>query len=74
MTIVIQNCKTHLYLHRNGDWTEDPNAAADFESSVLARSYIQTHHLAQAQIVMRFGDPRYDVVVPISEECRDKAA
>ena len=74
MTIVIQNCKSHLYLHRNGEWTEDAAAAANFGSSVAARSYIQAHGLAAAQIVMCFGDPKYDVVLPISEECRDKAA
>ena len=74
MTIVIQNCKSHAYLDHNGKWTADPNTAVSFASLVLARSYIQSNSLSEAQIVMLFADPKHNVVLPISDECRDKAA
>jgi hypothetical protein len=71
---MIQNCKTMLYLHANDEWTEDRDAAARFPSSAAALTHIHNKRMQDAQIVLFTGKPEYDVVLPISEECREKAA
>jgi hypothetical protein len=70
MTIVIQNCKTNLYLHANGEWTEDVSAAARFGSSAEALQFTLENSLPQVQIVLKFRDEAQDIVLPVSDDCR----
>ena len=71
MKILIQNCKTHLYLKSVSDWTSDPEEAKNFKTSDQAIKICAEHHIPAVQIVLKFDNRAYDVPIPITEECRE---
>ena len=73
MKILVQNCLTHLYLKSLTQWTADPSEAQTFPSSENAILFCTKHEIAAVQIVLKFDPDRYDITVPITEEC-DQAA
>jgi hypothetical protein len=73
MKILVQNCLTHLYLKSLNEWTADPTEAHSFASSEKAILYCSKHEIPAVQIVLKFQPDRYDITVPITEEC-DQAA
>ncbi len=64
MKALLQQPETGLYFKSLGEWTPDPEEAHDFKSSVTARSYCQTQGILNAQIVLKFGAEKYDIVLP----------
>ena len=73
MKILVQNCLTHLYLKSRTQWTTNPAEAQVFPSSENAILYCSRHQIPAVQIVLKFEPDRYDITVPITEEC-DQAA
>lgn len=60
-TIVLQNRESQLYLKGEGLWTSTVEEAAQFEHIADASAFARTTKLSILDIVMSFGDPRYDV-------------
>jgi hypothetical protein len=69
MKILVQNCLTHLYLKSPTQWTADPAEAQAFPSSENAILFCNKHEIPAVQIVLKFDPDRYDITVPITEEC-----
>jgi hypothetical protein len=73
MKILVQNCFTHLYLKSLSAWTADPIDAKAFATSESAILYCTEHRIPEVQIVLKFEPDRYDITVPITEECHEAA-
>lgn len=71
MKILVQNCHTHQYLKAPSDWTPDVNHATDFGNSERALAFCTEHRIPAVQIVLKFDYERYDVKLPITEECKE---
>lgn len=69
MKILVQNCLTHLYFKSLTEWTADPTEAKGFPTSENAILYCAEHEIPAVQIVLKFDPARYDITVPITEEC-----
>ncbi len=59
--IVLQNRDSLLYWKGEGQWTPHVDEAAQFEHIADASTFAQKSKLTVLDIVMNFGDPRYDV-------------
>ena len=59
--IVLQNRESLLYFNKDGQWTPDIKQATSFEHVADASAFARKSKLALLDIVMSFGDPRYDV-------------
>jgi len=59
--IVLQNRESLLYLNQDGKWTSNIEEATRFEHVADANSFARKSKLTLLDIVMSFGDPRYDV-------------
>ena len=68
MLILIQNCETHDYFSHGG-WTSQIECAQHFESSAGALQFIYDNKLDPVQIVLKLGDPKYDLQVAKSKGC-----
>lgn len=64
--IVLQNRLSLLYLKESGEWTPDLSEAVDFTHVMDASSFAHRSEPGNLDIVMTFGDPRYDVRLPAS--------
>ena len=73
MKILVQNCVTHLYLKYLSEWTSDAEEAQNFVSSHRAMIFCAQHRLPAVQIVLKFDSERYDISLPITEECDETA-
>ena len=69
MKILLQNCVNHLYLKGVQEWTAEPSEAKSFPTSENAISYCTEHQISAVQVVLKFDERRYDIQVPISEDC-----
>jgi hypothetical protein len=74
MKILVQNCLTHLYLKSLSEWTPAPSEARTFPSSESAIVYCAEHRIAAVQIVLKFDFDKYDISVPITEECEQASS
>jgi hypothetical protein len=64
--IVLQNRESLLYLQLDGKWTSDMEGAARFKHVTDASFFAREKKMEVLDIVMSFGDPRYDVRLPAS--------
>jgi hypothetical protein len=71
MEIYLQNCRTRHYLKADGTWTPNLGDASRFDSAADATVYCAKHHVNEAQIFLHFGRKDLDMVIPVSQECRD---
>jgi hypothetical protein len=71
--ILVQNCRTHLYLVSLMEWTPNPEKARNFANSEQALAFCTEHRLPEVQIVLKFDCEKYDISVPITVECDEKA-
>ena len=69
MKILVQNCHNHLFLKTLAEWTPEPAEAKDFSSSENAITFCSEHQIPAVQVVLKFDYERYDIKVPITEEC-----
>lgn len=69
MKILVQNCLTHLYLKTPSEWTADSDEAKSFPTSEKAIVYCSKNRIPAVQVVLKFDYARYDISLPITEEC-----
>jgi hypothetical protein len=65
MRILLQQKETGSYLQESGVWTGDPAKAMDFLSSTHAIDFCVTHKVAGVQLVLKFEEQHYDIVLPM---------
>jgi hypothetical protein len=65
MKILLQQKETGSYLQEAGLWTHDPTQAMDFLSSTRAIDFCATHKISGVQLVLKFEEQHYDIVLPM---------
>lgn len=69
MKILVQNCLNHLYMKSLSEWTAEVSQAKEFPTSESALAFCTEHQVPAVQVVLKFDYDRYDIRVPITEEC-----
>jgi hypothetical protein len=67
---VLLRCKTGLFYETANLWTVYPEQAMDFKRILAAIEFAQFARLARLdglEVVLSFGDPRYDIGLPLLE-------
>ena len=70
MRILLQHCRTQLYLRSLGNWTTNPHDALDFQHSQRAIDFARQHDLPGVQIAIKFIDSQFDEVFPLPSGAR----
>lgn len=66
MRVLVQNTFNLEYLRPRKGWTRNHLRALDFEKTARAIEYCVRQRIADAQLVLRFGEDRQlDIVLPI---------
>lgn len=65
MRILIQQKETGLYFKDISVWTRNPAEAMDFLSSTSAIEFCATNKIVGIQLVLKFEEQRYDIVLPV---------
>jgi hypothetical protein len=68
MRILLQQKESGHYLQNDGSWAREIASAQDFLSSTRAIEYCADHHIAGVQLVLKFEEHRYDIVLPMLME------
>jgi hypothetical protein len=68
MRILLQQKETGLYFQDIGAWTREPGEAMDFLSSTSAIDFCVTNRITGVQLVLKFDEQRYDIVLPVTLE------
>jgi len=66
MKVLLQHKETGLYLKEVGVTTADRSEAMDFLSSTQAIEFCSAHRIAGVQIVLRFDEQHFDIVLPMA--------
>jgi hypothetical protein len=64
MRIVLQHKDSGLYLLDANTWTQHSLEALDFVSSTKAIEFCDRHKIDSMQIVLKFDQEKYDIVMP----------
>ena len=65
MKVLLQHKESGLYLKEVGVTTRDRAEAMDFLSSTQAIEYCSAHRITGVQIVLRFDEQHFDIVLPM---------
>jgi len=65
MRILLQQKETGLYFIDQGNWSAASVEAMDFVSSTAAIDYCISHKLTGVQLVLKFEEEKYDIVLPV---------
>jgi len=68
MKILLQQKDTGLYFRDINGWDPDPDAAMDFLSSTTAIDFCVANKITGVQLVLKFDEPRYDIILPVIHE------
>jgi hypothetical protein len=68
MRILLQQKETGLYFKDIGAWTREPAEAMDFLSSTSAIDFCMMNKISGVQLVLKFEEQRYDIVLPVLPE------
>jgi hypothetical protein len=68
MKVLLQHKESGLYLKEVGLTTPSAADAMDFLSSTQAIEFCAAHRIAGMQIVLRFDEQHYDIVLPMLAE------
>jgi len=68
MRIVLQNHDTGLYFKDINSWVRQSSDAMDFVSSSAAIDFCVSNKLTGLQVVLKFDDQRYEIVLPMLQE------
>jgi len=63
MRVFIRQNGTGLYLGRDLKWRNDEESALHFRQSIEVMEFCARHNIANCQIVLRFGDRRWDITI-----------
>ena len=75
MQILLQQKETGLYFKGIGAWVRNSSEAMDFVSSSAAIDFCVTNKLSGLQMVLKFQEQKYDIVLPVQpgeDAVRDK--
>jgi len=61
MKVFIQHEETGHYFKDSGHWVKDEKNAQSFEGSLQAIDYCFENKIENVIIVLKFGDPKYDI-------------
>ena len=64
MRILLQHKGSGLYFKDVDSWTADTAEAMDFVSSSAALEYCATNRLDTVQVVLKFEQEKYEIVLP----------
>ena len=67
MSVLLQSIRTNKYLIAPNRWTEAEDKAATFVGGMEALMFCYEHRLGEMQILGRFGDPKRDFTIPLTE-------
>jgi hypothetical protein len=65
MRILLQQKDTGLYFKNIESWTRSTAEAMDFLSSTAAIDFCVTNKLKGVQLVLKFEEHQYDIVLPV---------
>jgi hypothetical protein len=65
MRILLQHKKTGLYFSDIDSWVQNSSDAVDFVSSTAAIEFCVTNKLNEVQLVLKFHEHKYDIVMPL---------
>ena len=65
MKILLQQKESGLYFKDVGAWDPDPAQAMDFLSSTSAIDFCVANKINGVQLVLKFEEQRYDIVLPV---------
>ena len=68
MRILLQQKETGLYFKDIGAWIREPAEAMDFLSSTSAIDFCVMNRISGVQLVLKFEEQRYDIVLPVLTE------
>jgi hypothetical protein len=71
MKILLQQKESGLYFRDIGSWDPDPAQAMDFLSSTSAIDFCVANKINHVQIVLKFEEQRYDIVLPVLIQSND---
>ena len=74
MKILLQQKTDGLYFKESGVWTQDAAEGMDFLSSSRAIDYCMTHRISGVQVVLKFDQQLYDIVLPVVDARRPPVA
>ena len=64
MRILLQQKESGLYFKDVAAWTADNAEAMDFVCSTTAIEFCAANHLEAVQVVLKFPDEKYEIVLP----------
>lgn len=70
MRILLQQKESGLYFRDINAWTPNPEEAMDFVSSTSAIDFCVLNKISSVQLVLKFEEQRYDIVLPVLTESR----
>ncbi|HWX23325.1 MAG TPA: hypothetical protein VN578_25765 [Candidatus Binatia bacterium] len=65
MRILLQQKQTGLYFKDVGAWARASSEAMDFLSSTAAIDFCVQNKLSGLQVVLKFEEQQYDIVLPV---------
>ena len=65
MKVLLQHKESGLYLKERGVTTDNRTEAMDFLSSTQAIEFCAAHKINGMQIVLRFDEQHFDIVLPM---------
>ncbi len=65
MRILLQQKETGLYFKEVGGWAHNPADAMDFVNSTKAIDFCATHKITGVQLVLKFEEQLYEIVMPM---------
>lgn len=74
MKVLLQHKDSGLYLKEAGVTTSDRAEAMDFLSSTQAIDFCATRRITGMQIVLRFDEQHFDIVLPMTINHRQSRA
>jgi len=74
MRILLQQTNDGLYFKEKGVWTRAAAEGMDFLSSTQAIDYCLANHISGVQVVLKFEEEHYDIVLPVVNAPRPQAA
>lgn len=74
MRILLQQKNTGLYFKESGVWTASAAEATDFLSSTKAIAFCASKRISGVQLVLKFDEEHYDIVMPMLTSRREQHA
>jgi hypothetical protein len=66
MKVLLRNIQNGLYFRTPSQWASDPTEALDFFGTGQAIQAALESRLEDVQVVLSFGDPQHDIVLPLA--------